>query len=104
MPAELAGSLSYVGMRGGVHTYTLTARVCMSTTSWMECQESTSMVPTRLCAVCLLRLVLLQPSPGVQSTPAATVGYKGIATTYLPRNHTVVKTVDIRGTTEAKYT
>jgi hypothetical protein len=31
------------------------------------------------------------------------MGYKGIITSYLPRNHTVVKTVEAKGATEAKY-
>eukprot|EP00882_Tetradesmus_deserticola_P029948 GHRQ01033585.1.p1 GENE.GHRQ01033585.1~~GHRQ01033585.1.p1 ORF type:complete len:129 (+),score=25.68 GHRQ01033585.1:398-784(+) len=45
-----------------------------------------------------------KPSPVVRSSPAATMGYKGIATSYLPRNHTVVKAVEAKGATEAKYT
>lgn len=32
------------------------------------------------------------------------MGYKGIATSYLPRNHTVVKAVEVKGAGEAKYT
>lgn len=40
----------------------------------------------------------------VGSPPAATMGYKGIATSYLPRNHTVVKAVEVKGAGEAKYT
>ncbi|WIA32216.1 hypothetical protein OEZ86_003065 [Tetradesmus obliquus] len=45
-----------------------------------------------------------KPSPVVGSPPAATMGYKGIATSYLPRNHTVVKAVEVKGAGEAKYT
>ncbi|KAF6255064.1 hypothetical protein COO60DRAFT_254198 [Scenedesmus sp. NREL 46B-D3] len=45
-----------------------------------------------------------KPSPAVGSPPAAIMGYKGIITSYLPRNHTVVKAVEAKGATEAKHT
>jgi hypothetical protein len=50
------------------------------------------------------RVLCEQPSPVVGCNPAATMGYKGIITSYLPRNHTVVKAVEAKGATEAKYT
>lgn len=34
-----------------------------------------------------------QPLPTLRTAPAATMGYKGIITSYLPRNHTVTRAV-----------
>lgn len=46
----------------------------------------------------------VQANLTVPAAPAATMGYKGITTSYLPRSTTVVKTVEgVPGVHEAKY-
>jgi hypothetical protein len=50
-----------------------------------------------------MRLRFKQNNPAIKHAPAATMGYKGIQTEYLPRTTTIIKTVEVPGCKEATF-
>jgi hypothetical protein len=44
-----------------------------------------------------------QTNPAIKHAPAATMGYKGIPTEYLPRSTTIIKTVEVPGCKESSF-